>query len=252
MACYQEDQIVGPVWQFLPGNAFLLGPVEESNEGTEEFVGKSVLFIYPDCQTAICGRFAHGTFISGYTSTIENIDISGIDYDTTFLPQISISPQKLGPLVKRDVSTNTVISKYPLDQDFWESTIVEVKPSNLNKNAGQGLFLKKAVVKGQIVALFNGIRYLSSRNNCQDDSPEQCFDYRIRLNGDTDIDIPSAFTSLERYCATLGHKANHSFTPNAKWSRIEHPRFGLICAIKAMGNDQFLTYFNWTSSIVYE
>ena len=27
-----------------------------------------------------------------------------------------------------------------------------------------------------------------------------------------------------RYCATLAHKANHSFAPNTRWGRMEHPR----------------------------
>ena len=31
--------------------------------------------------------------------------------------------------------------------------------------------------------------------------------------------------SLDKYCATLAHKCNHSFTPNLKWGRIDHPRF---------------------------
>ena len=235
VACYQEDEIVGPVWKFLPGGAFLLGPVDPE---TEEFVGKSVVFIYPDCQTAICGRFAHGTFISGYTCTIESIQINLHDDNLSLLPHIKVSMEKLGPMVKRDVSTKSIIGKYPLDPDWWESNIVEVKSSNLNDpNAGQGLFLKKSVSKGQIVALFNGIRYLTSHhriNECPDEGLHQNYDYRIRLNGETDIDIPPQYTSLERYCATLGHKANHSFTPNAKWSRLEHPRFGLICAIQVL------------------
>ena len=29
---------------------------------------------------------------------------------------------------------------------------------------------------------------------------------RIRLNADVDLDIPAGFESIERYCATLGHK----------------------------------------------
>ena len=33
-------------------------------------------------------------------------------------------------------------------------------------------------------------------------------DYRIRLNGETDIDIPLEFVGLDKYCATLGHKVN--------------------------------------------
>ena len=36
-----------------------------------------------------------------------------------------------------------------------------------------------------------------------------------------DIDIPEDMRSLDKYCATLAHKANHSFLPNTKWGRIK-------------------------------
>ena len=49
-------------------------------------------------------------------------------------------------------------------------------------------------------------------------------DYRIRLNGDWDMDIPKGYHQLRQYCATLAHKANHSFTPNVEWGIFEHPR----------------------------
>ena len=66
-----------------------------------------------------------------------------------------------------------------------------------------------------IIALFNGTRSKSIRNDTND-KPNQNYDYRIRLNGEEDIDIPPCFTNLDQYCATLGHKANHSFNPNSK------------------------------------
>ena len=53
-------------------------------------------------------------------------------------------------------------------------------------------------------------------------------DYRIRLNGDYDMDIPKGYHLTSQYCATLAHKANHSFKPNVEWTLYEHPRFGLI------------------------
>ena len=68
-------------------------------------------------------------------------------------------------------------------------------------NSGQGLFAKGSLAAGDIVALFNGVRLKSSR-----DSEGDWSDYRIRLNGETDIDIPDEFKDLSKYCATLGHK----------------------------------------------
>ena len=58
-------------------------------------------------------------------------------------------------------------------------------------------------------------------------------DYRIRLNAEVDLDLPKGYENLDKYKATLAHKANHSFEPNAEWILFEHPRFGLIRALRA-------------------
>ena len=39
----------------------------------------------------------------------------------------------------------------------------------------------------------------------------------ISLDEDTVIDVPQPFDKMEMYCASLGHKGNHSFTPNCKY-----------------------------------
>lgn len=39
----------------------------------------------------------------------------------------------------------------------------------------------------------------------------------ISLDEDTVIDVPQPFDQLQNYCASLGHKANHSFTPNCRY-----------------------------------
>ena len=47
-----------------------------------------------------------------------------------------------------------------------------------------------------------------------------------RKNGT--IDIPAGFRSLDDYCATLAHKTNHSFLPNAEFVAYDHPCYGLV------------------------
>ena len=39
--------------------------------------------------------------------------------------------------------------------------------------------------------------------------------------------------ATEKYCATLAHKTNHSFTPNAQFIVYDHPIFGTIPRIMA-------------------
>lgn len=61
------------------------------------------------------------------------------------------------------------------------------------------------------------------------------------------MDIPSQFQSSDNYVATLGHKMNHSFTPNCEFSDLIHPVFGYIpctMATKAVkkGEELFVHY----------
>ena len=40
------------------------------------------------------------------------------------------------------------------------------------------------------------------------------------------------FQSTDAYCASLAHKVNHSFNPNAKFDVFNHPKFGLIPSVR--------------------
>ena len=58
------------------------------------------------------------------------------------------------------------------------------------------------------------------------------------------LDITPQYRSLKNYCATLAHKTNHSFDPNAKFFLFDHPRFGKVPAIKTLeeiGKDMEIT-----------
>jgi len=226
VAFYCNDSISGTVWQFLAGGAILVGQVDRE---TELFSGRDVIYIYPDLFTAIIGRYDNGILVSGFMCNIQDVILN----QETYMLEIMVENISNGTKVKMDLATSSIISKFPLVPDLWEAKMVEVCRSGIGEHAGQGLYLRKDVKSGQIVSLFNGIRCQSSRNdNGKIGQPN--YDYRIRLNGEIDIDIPLNCVDLNQYCATLGHKANHSFTPNCKFSRLEHPRFGLIIAIRAI------------------
>jgi hypothetical protein len=45
------------------------------------------------------------------------------------------------------------------------------------------------------------------------------------------LDIPPDCRDVSRYRATLAHKINHSFFPNARFSDFAHPRFGRILCV---------------------
>ncbi|CAB4068884.1 SETD7 [Lepeophtheirus salmonis] len=59
------------------------------------------------------------------------------------------------------------------------------------------------------------------------------------------IDIPEEYIALDKYKASLSHKANHSFEPNAKFTLFHHARFGLIPSLvitaEAVAHDKEIT-----------
>ena len=70
------------------------------------------------------------------------------------------------------------------------------------------------------MALFNGVR----KREVIGIVPEMS-DYKIGLTRTVDLDIPKGVESAENYCATLAHKACHSFSYNSVFDSIEHPRY---------------------------
>ena len=58
-------------------------------------------------------------------------------------------------------------SRTPLLEDPYEQETVYVAPSKLGEAAGEGLYAKKHIRKGQLVSLYNGIRSNKPGHNTQ-------------------------------------------------------------------------------------
>ncbi len=56
-------------------------------------------------------------------------------------------------------------------------------------------------------------------------------DFSLRQVKSDYMDLPSGYEDSAYYCASLGHKINHSFYPNCKWSVSRHPVFGRVPAV---------------------
>ena len=102
--------------------------------------------------------------------------------------------------------------------------------------------------------------------------------YGITLNGEWNLDVPEESRSTSNYCATLGHKCNHSFQSNCRllaafeilleaisrnqshlnyrFSRIDHPRFGLIICVMAKrdlsAGEEILVNYNMDMALAPE
>ena len=54
--------------------------------------------------------------------------------------------------------SNKCVSHSSIFRDHWEDSRVEVRTSGVGTDSGEGLYLKKDINKGEVIALFNGIR----------------------------------------------------------------------------------------------
>ena len=73
---------------------------------------------------------------------------------------------------------------------------------------------------GALLAIFNGIRLREITG-----IPFVTSNYKISVDRGLDLDIPDWAISAKKYCATLGHKCCHSFSPNAEFLVLEHARY---------------------------
>lgn len=114
-------------------------------------------------------------------------------------------------------------------RDPYESRMVKVDKSKV-PGANDGLFAAIKIEPNTVMAFYNGIRIKPrSKDDCDHPDWEKNA-YKIfdpsRKNGT--IDIPMEYRSCDNYVATLAHKTNHSFLPNAEFVSYDHPKYGLV------------------------
>ena len=114
---------------------------------------------------------------------------------------------------------------------------------------GEGLYLKRHVTEKVIVAFYNGLRLPGLE---PEDASWEDRGYRIMVGEDARMDVPEAARSTLEYRASLGHKIQHSFSPNCEFWEVpilsyrvpslsqycrlqtEHPVFGHIPCIRTL------------------
>lgn len=190
-----------------------------------EFTGESIAFLYPDLKTAFIGAFLNGKMTAAKATTVAVAQI-GKDH-MLFLD--FVEPSCDAPTVRFSKSTKTCIGDQPLVSDPYEESLVEVRDSNV-PGGGDGLFARVDLPKGTIAAFYNGVRLAYRLGGPKEDWTSS--GYKIYINADYEsgerMDIPAEYISLSSYCASLGHKLNHSFRPNCEEWFFEHPRFGTV------------------------
>lgn len=215
VALYKNGKMHGHFWRGCLGGGYITG-VSDDNDIT----GDNIAYIFPNLKDGILGKFENGKFLSGIEVELSNVEIhNGMAIGSfTSIPTASN--------LLRDRSTCYRIALNPLVPDTHEHARVEARLSN-TPDSGEGLFAKTEFKEDDLVSILNGIRVSPSIQ-------DEWSDYKVNFNTELDLDVPADMRRLDQYCATLAHKANHSFTPNTRWGRLDHPRFGLVVTIIAI------------------
>ena len=184
-------------------------------------------FLYPDLRTVLHGVFSSGCMVSAGPAAIE----LATKRDNIFCLQFKMLADSdfSYELADKQTISSTVLLRDPYETEH----IVVASCKDIHK--GEGLFVRKSVPANTALAFYNGIR-LEGKDCIKSDAwEEDAYKIMDLLPSDEEepgvIDIPLEYQNTQNYCASLAHKANHSFKPNAKFILFYHPRFGPVPAL---------------------
>jgi len=218
----------GMTWMSVKGGGWVVGCVDSKGKHT----GQEIAFLYPDCTTVLFGEFQNGMLIQAKQARISNIEIMG-----------GILTPSFQVVSERDFchwpSTKDDICCPPLQEDPYEHSLLTVGQSRI-AGGGEGVYAKKDIAAGRVVAYYNGIRMKAGEKSPYDeDSGYAIFvewhkESQYEDKKGDHMDLPPQYHSYNSYRATLAHKLNHSFTPNCCWTNADHPCFGFVPSVSTM------------------
>ena len=196
----------------------MIGTVDSKGRLT----GDDIIYIYPDKETVLIGRFEDGQLMRGQAAKLEDTGMNkaAINSGELKLPKVSYRTDH-PETIHFDVSSHDILSLQPLLCDVYEQDRVCVKKSLID-NAGEGLFARVDLKADEVASFYNGVRLSHDEVDSRDWSVNG---NTLSLDDDTVIDVPAEYATTGVYCATLGHKANHSKDPNCKYDVFYHPRY---------------------------
>jgi len=216
---YKENVRTGLCHFYDENGGHLFGCVDKEGK----ISGKDFVYSYPDGATFLKGIFKDGEMVDAQLAIYCGIGDKANPH--------SYSKVKSSIRCKKDVSSLDVISTQPMCTDPYEQKRVYVRKS-LILDANEGLFASIDAGENEVMSFYNGVRVPHSVVDARD---WKYNDNTISLDQEIVIDVPAEFSSTTSYKASLGHKANHSFTPNCKYDRFDnHPRFGRIKCIRTI------------------
>lgn len=229
----REDE--GPSW-YLVGGGWQGVFYYESGKPGESRAGA---YLYPDYSTAVVGLWIDHILLQGKATKLGEACRSGHTWTLKF-------EDLTGPVLNYSPPSHYNLGIDPLQRDPYEKRTVEVQKSSI-LGAHQGLFAVRDVIAGEVLSFYSGymlscdssLRALD-RRDLSDEEEHVRNMYNIALDledGDNlCIDLPPALgNDVNSYNATLGHKVNHSFEPNAEFVLYSaHPVLGTIMSLAAI------------------
>ena len=199
-----EGHLVGPSFDVLHGNSVIYN----LNSG---FPTENAAYIYYGGNFAIYGSFDENKQLikgSKVRHKLEGCDdnlMPEIQFSTPAHPEISYHYKP---------PNNQSFGDQPLVNDEIGEEYLEIK--NIDGYKGEGLFAKVDIPPNTLIAQYGGFRitnggYLDHKYI----DPQKPYSYLHKVpfigNEQIKLDIPHGFEPIEKYCATYGHKINHSF-----------------------------------------
>jgi histone-lysine N-methyltransferase SETD7 len=198
------------------------GSVIGTVDSEGQLTGDDIAYIYPDKETVLIGQFEDGQLVSARAAKLDSMGTSKAETNGGELKLPKVSYRTDYPeTIHFDMSSHDILSLQPLLCDVYEQDRVCVQKS-LIENAGEGLFARVDLEADEVAAFYNGVRLSHDEVDSRDWSVNG---NTLSLDDDTVIDVPAKYASTDVYCATLGHKANHSKDPNCKYDVFYHPRY---------------------------
>ena len=207
-------------WWFPVGGGLLSCAPDQ--DGLAE--GEDCVYVYPDITTALLGSWSSGRLVQAREARLVNLHVTDGQLELVVRP----TGGKEEVLYRQDVSTSTLISSQPHLTDPFEEKTVYVAQSGI-EGAGEGLFLRRDVKAGDLVAFYNGVRM--SEHEARVRKEDRRSPYRIHGWDGEILNIPVGQHLTDNYSASSAHKANHAKKANSEFRNLEHPRFGKILGI---------------------
>ena len=135
----------------LIGGVLIFGKVSKDSRISD----KRAAVLMPDLRGAFQAIVEDDVFVRGQQTEVAEV----VFHENVPTPRLG--PVIQPTLYRRDVSSPEVISGAPLLSDPWEVERVEARPSGL-EGAGEGLFALREFEAGDLVALYNGTRTVST------------------------------------------------------------------------------------------